>query len=124
MVIGLVVLDALLNPLPSEMAARAALSMPVSAGPPSTDSPAVGGPKRALDMLVISMRNADGKMPMEVRANICALVGHLGHAGVVPDSRAHDVHTMKETFRDLLEFAKDESGHVGNAAKKALDAWD
>ena len=122
--IGLIVLDALLNPLPSELAGRAGLTMPASAGPPSTDSPAVGGPRRALDMLVMSMRNTDGKMPMEVRANICALIGHLGHAGVVPDNRAHDVHTLKESFRDLLEFAKDESGHVGNAAQKALDAWE
>lgn len=122
-IIGLIVLDALLNPLPSEAPSRAAL--PVSAGPPSTDSPVVGngGPRRALDMLVTSLRNTDGKTPMEVRANICALVGHLGHTGVVPESRSHDVDTMKEALKELLVAAKDESGHVGAAAKKALEAW-
>ncbi|KAF7793031.1 hypothetical protein EIP86_004136 [Pleurotus ostreatoroseus] len=120
---GLVVIDALLNPLPSEAPARGAHNAPISAGPSSTDSPAVGTPRRALDMLVASLRNTDGKVPVEVRANICALVGHLGRAGVVPESRAQDVQTMKESMRELLVAASKETGLVGAPAKKALDAW-
>lgn len=121
--IGLIVLDALLNPLPSEANPRGALVVPPSAGPSATDSPVVGGPRRALDMLVHSMRNSDGKTPNEVRANICSLVGRLGHAGVVPESRAQDVHILKESFGDILTMGKDEPGPFGVAAKKALDAW-
>ena len=99
--------------------------VPISAGPSAAiDSPAAtGGPKRALDMLAAALRNTDGKMPMEVRANVCALVWHLGRPGVVASSRAQDVHVMKESLRELLGFAKEERGHVGHAAKKALDAW-
>lgn len=117
-------LDALLNPLPTEAASRSAtLNQPISAGP-SSDSPAVGTPRRALDMLVASLRNVDGKTPVEVRANICALVGHLGRAGVVPASRAQDVHVLKESTRELLVAAsKEDGGPVGGAAKKALEAW-
>ena len=39
---------------------------------------------------------ADGRLPAEVRANLCALVGHLGRPGVVPESRAQDLRAMQE----------------------------
>lgn len=96
--------------------------MPVSAGP-AADSPAVGTPRRALDMLASCLRNADGRLPAEARANICALVGHLGRAGVVPESRAHDVRVMQEELRELLEGAAKEANPAGAAAKRALETW-
>ena len=109
--------------MPTEVPGRG-LNVPISAGPSATDSPALSGnPYRALDMLVASLRNTDGKMPPEVRANICALLGHLGRSGVVPESRARDVEVMKESARELLLTARGEAGMVGTAAKKALDAW-
>ena len=110
-----------MNPLPSE-SSRGAYNVPVSAGP-AGDSPIVGTPRRALDMLASCLRNADGRLPAEVRANICALVGQLGRRGVTPESRAHDVRVMQEELRELLEAASQDPNPVGTAAKRALDAW-
>lgn len=113
-----------MNPLPTEAHPhRGALSVPMSAGP-ATDSPVAGLPRRALDMLASCLRNADGRLPPEVRANICALVGHLGRAGVVPESRAHDLQVLKLELRDTLETAAaKEPNPVGAAAKRVLDTW-
>ncbi|THG97815.1 hypothetical protein EW026_g4259 [Hermanssonia centrifuga] len=120
---GLVVLDALLNPLPTETPPHGGpLSQPISAGP-STDSPAIGMPRRALDMLVSSLRNADGRTPVEVRGNICALLGRLGRQGVVPESRVHDVGAMKLSTKEWVEEAAGEEGPIGGAARKTLEAW-
>lgn len=173
-------LDSLFNPLPLEATTRAdrsnsLLSQPLSAGVALTttgsglgsaeNSPIVGGPRRALDMLVSILRNRAGTLgsaplnlsspsseappkivaaapntllnstprtPMEVRANLCALVGHLGRKGVVPEDRARDVQAMKDNFKDILEgLAKGapdivegtKPGNLNVAAKKALDAW-
>lgn len=112
-----------MNPLPTETPrGAAAFAVPVSAGP-AADSPVVGTPRRALDMLVSCLRNTDGRLPAEVRANICALVGHLGRAGVVPDSRTHDLRVMQEEFKGLLEVAVKDPNPVGAAAKRALETW-
>lgn len=120
---GLVVLDAIMNPLPIETPrGAAAFAVPISAGP-ATDSPVVGTPRRALDMLVSCLRNADGRLPAEVRANICALVGHLGRTGVVPESRAHDLRVMQEEFRDLLDVVVKDPNPVGAAARRVLETW-
>ena len=101
---------------------RGLQNLPISAGP-SSDSPALGAPRRAFDMLVLALRNADGKVAPEVRANISALVGHLGRPGVVPASRAQEVRNLQESTRELLVAAAGEPGHVGSAAKKALEGW-
>lgn len=112
-----------MNPLPVETPLRGgSLPMPVSAGP-AADSPAVGTPRRALDMLVSCLRNADGRLPAEVRANVCALVGQLGRPGVVPDSRAQDVRVLRDELRELLDAARADPAPVGAAAKRALEAW-
>ena len=110
-----------MNPLPTETS-RGAFNAPVSAGP-AGDSPIVGTPRRALDMLVSCLRNADGRIPAEVRANICLLVGQLGRRGVVPESRERDLQVMQEEFKDLLEEAKKDPNPVGAAAKRALETW-
>ena len=126
--VAVIVLDALMNPLPVEIPRGGPLSQPISAIP-SSDSPAVGTPRRAFDMLVTSLRNSD--TPPEVRANICALVGYLGRPGVVNESRARDVHVLKEEMRDVLndvvqkegKASEKTSGPLAAAAKRALDAW-
>lgn len=115
-----------MNPLPVEIPRSGPSSQPISAVP-SSDSPAVGTPRRALDMLVSSLRNTD--TPPEVRANICALVGYLGRPGVVNDSRARDVHILKEEIKDVLDSVlKRETKEkaptpLAAAAKRALDGW-
>lgn len=122
---GVIVLDSIMNPLPSEMSARGGAA-PISAGGPLTgngiDSPIVG-PRRALDRLVAILRSSSPPIAAEVRANVCALVGHLGRKGVVPEDRARDLQHLKESLREILENATKEENQVAIAAKRALDAW-
>ncbi|KAK7693611.1 hypothetical protein QCA50_003180 [Cerrena zonata] len=122
---GVIVLDSIMNPLPSEMSARGGTA-PISAGGPLTgngiDSPIVG-PRRALDRLVAILRSSSPPIAAEVRANVCALVGHLGRKGVVPEDRARDLQHLKESLREILENATKEENQVAIAAKRALDAW-
>jgi hypothetical protein len=131
-----------MNPLPVEISRtnNNSLSQPISAVP-SSDSPAVGTPRRAFDMLVWALKNRD--TPPEVRANVCALVGHLGRRGVMDTSRARDVQVLKDELKDVLEqLAKGENiqqeeyaeealededenvpKNLAAAAKRALEAW-
>lgn len=94
------------------------------------------GPRRALDTLLHVLRGAvllssvpttSPSVPVEVRANICGLLGHLGRKGVVSVDRARDVQALKDSSRELLLRISAEAGEgpksVGIAAKKALDAW-
>ncbi|KAI0798080.1 hypothetical protein C8Q75DRAFT_796346 [Abortiporus biennis] len=145
---GTLVLDALLNPLPLESTSRQnSLNNPISAGGVIPTPGVMGGggegspivgPRRALDMLTSVLRGSSSipttpstTTPMEVRSNICALVGHLGRKGVVSSDRERDVETMKESLRDLLECAaKDNNNGVtdtpkgfGASAKRALEVW-
>ena len=121
-------LDSLLNPLPTE--AIRTTSQPLSAVSATEGSPVVG-PRRALDMLASVLREpaSASKVPPEVRANVCALLGHLGRKGVVAESRATDLQRMKEATGELVEaLAKDGDGSPANAkvaasAKRALEAW-
>ena len=126
--LGTLVLDSLLNPLPSEALRSVSASQPMSAVSVAEGSPVVG-PKRALDMLISMLREGSApNVPPEVRSNVCALLGHLGRKGVVAESRATDVQRMAESTRELLEMLAKEEGpqsnpKVAGAAKRALEAW-
>ena len=133
-----------MNPLPLEGGPHRQPSLPpMSAGGVLVDnSPANTAPRRAFDMLLGFLRNvpfnfqptaraAPTTLPVEVRANICALLGHLGRKGVVVN-RERDVEILKDTSRDLLESLAKESTTEGSnnsnnqsfvAAKRALEAW-
>ncbi|KAH9946201.1 uncharacterized protein BXZ73DRAFT_86375 [Epithele typhae] len=123
---GTLVLDSLLNPLPTE-AVRATTQPPMSAVSATENSPTVG-PRRALDMITAVLRESAGpKVPPEVRANACALLGHLGRKGVVAENRATDLARMKDATREVVEaLARDEdqgNGRVAASGKRALEAW-
>ena len=118
-------LDSLLNPLPTE--AIRTTSQPLSAVSATEGSPVVG-PRRALDMLISVLREGNPNVPAEVRANVCALLGHLGRKGVVAESRATDLQRMKDGTRELIEGLAREGEAPSNpkvvaAAKRALEAW-
>ncbi|KAI0361987.1 hypothetical protein OH77DRAFT_1389137 [Trametes cingulata] len=122
---GTLVLDSLLNPLPTE--AIRSTSQPLSAVSATEGSPVVG-PRRALDMLINVLRDGSSNMPLEVRANVCALLGHLGRKGVVAENRATDLQRMKDSTRELIEGLARETEPPSNprvvaAAKRALEAW-
>ncbi|KAI0646953.1 hypothetical protein C8Q79DRAFT_957140 [Trametes meyenii] len=122
---GTLVLDSLLNPLPTE--AIRTTSQPLSAVSASEGSPVVG-PRRALDMLIAVLRDGSPSVPAEVRSNVCALLGHLGRKGVVAENRTTDLQRMKDSTRELVEGLARETEAPGNpkvvaAAKRALEAW-
>lgn len=120
----MLVLDSILNPLPSEVFRPGTQSQPVSAIP--TEGSPISGPHTALDMLLSVLRNPD-TMPAEVRSNVCALLGQLGKKGVVDESRARDVARMKEESKELLEgLATNSEANtqmVSAGAKRALQTW-
>lgn len=117
---GTLVLDSLLNPLPTEAIRNA--SQPLSAVSATEGSPIVG-PRRALDMLINMLR--DTNAAPEFRSNVCSLLGQLGRKNVVAESRATDLQRMKESMRELLEGLSDEPSNpkVTAAAKRVLEAW-
>lgn len=112
-----------MNPLPSE-ALRQPQSQPISAIP-SEGSPAIVGPRRALDMLTAVLRNTDRSIEAEVCSNVCVLLGHLGRKGVVSEDRAADLERLKDSTRGLLEQAAQDGNarSLNAAAKRALEAW-
>ncbi|KAI0748021.1 hypothetical protein C8Q80DRAFT_1219351 [Daedaleopsis nitida] len=123
---GTLVLDSLLNPLPTE--AIRTTSQPLSAVSATEGSPVVG-PRRALDMLIGVLREGSApNVPPEVRSNVCALLGQLGRKGVVAESRETDLQRMKESTREQVEaLAKDEGPQanlkVAASAKRTLETW-
>jgi hypothetical protein len=126
-----------MEPLPRETNPRGA----PSAGSTSTEgSPVVGAPARALDTLLSALRNRDGRLQPEIRANICALIGQLGKPGVVGPDREAELLRFKDATKPLLETASVTTNNtasgtaqpgeqaknqtvVANAAKRALEAW-
>lgn len=114
-----------MNPLPSEALRQSqSQQQPISAIP-SEGSPAVVGPRRALDMLVAVLRNTDNSLQPEVVANVCALLGHLGRKGVVSEDRTADLERVKSSTREYLEKAAQDrtARSLSAAAKRALEAW-
>ncbi|KAG6337204.1 hypothetical protein ID866_1876 [Astraeus odoratus] len=141
---GPLVLRAVVSPLPIEATARVPSSVAMSTTPSvcsETASP-VSSPamqhrspqRRALDQLVLVLRNSsDGSTsphsalpscPVEVRVNICSLLGQLSKQ---PSGEHLDI--VKEVTRPVLE---DLSGNnqglgrenmLGHAAKRVLDLW-
>lgn len=127
--IATLVIDALMNPLPSEAGVSGSGSQPLSAVP-AIDSPGLGAPRRALDMLIALLRNSDKRTVPEARANIATLVGVLGKKGFVADTRSREVQILKEEFEPVLEeVAIKEHGDgptpapLAAAAKQTLETW-
>lgn len=142
---GQLVLCTLLAPLPSEISPpvpdSAAMSTVASseAGSPIITSPAHSRTpvqKRALDYLLNVLRNGAGddassprqievpSYPVELRVNICALLGQLGKR-----TSGNELETLKDNARPTLEDLSRLSVNTGKenmlttAAKKALDLW-
>ncbi|TCD60352.1 hypothetical protein EIP91_010326 [Steccherinum ochraceum] len=73
-------------------------------------------------------RVAPASLPVEVRANICSLLGHLGRKGVVVN-REQDVQVLRDSTKEYLEALARDAGTTDGqnksaaAAKRALEAW-
>lgn len=133
---GPVVIDALMEALPRETNPRA--PGPPAGSTSSEGSPVVGASPRALDTVLSVLRNRDGRLQPEVRANGCALLGQLGRPGVVGSERAAELARLKEVAKPVLEAlaagastgGAPQAGEaakgnviVASAAKRALEAW-
>lgn len=136
-------LNAILAPLPVEAApASGAGSIPGSAPISEAGSPVIMSPtsassripttRRALDRLAAVLRNqssADAHrpnpltFPVEVRANVCALLGQVGKVASGDQAERLDT-AVKSTLEDLSKGAgQGRDGLLGNCAKKVLDGW-
>ena len=138
--IGNLVLDAILAPLPAEVT-------PNSASASASNSSEIGSPvspsdrsrlpvlRRALDRLVTVLKNAPTDastnnnrptpvtFPIEVRANVCALLAQVGSK-----ASAGQLETVRDPTKNILEdLAKSagpgRDGLLGTAAKKAVESF-
>lgn len=148
--IGNLVLDAILAPLPAEVTPNSASSGLLSASASASnssdvDSPVVTSPtarsllpvpRRAFDRLVAVLKNTPASdtnanssrpnpvtFPIEVRANVCALLVQVGRK-----ASGGQLEAVRDPTKNILEdLAKSagpgRDGLLGTAAKKALDSF-
>lgn len=133
---GPLVLRSLIAPLPIEVMPHgpgsAAVSNASETGSPITSPATRHAPRRALDQLILILRN-DGidkapstvpPYPIEIRANICSLLGQL-----TKQTSGEDMDSVKEVAKPVLEELSRSTQGVGresilgNAAKRVLDVW-
>lgn len=114
-------LDAITTPLPLETQASSA---PASAGESEIGSP-VTAPSRAVDTLAHLLRGHGAKVPEEVRANACILLGQVGRDDGVGAERVPELLKLKAELRPLLVGASEAEKDVRlkTAAAGALQRW-
>lgn len=116
-----VVLDAITTPLPLETQGNCA---PGSTGESEIGSP-VTSPGRATDTLAHLLRGHGAKVPEEVRANACILLGQVGREDGVGAERVPELLKLKNELRPLLSNAADSEKELRlkAAAAGALQRW-
>jgi hypothetical protein len=141
--VGPLVLNAIIAPLPVEVGLNSAALGPPSASTSDIDSPVVTSPtgrsrlpipRRALDRLTAVLKNSQISdpnnnrpnpvtYPVEVRANVCALLEQAGRSASGEQmERLNEV--TKSLLEDLVKTAgPGREGMLGVAAKKTLDGW-
>ena len=120
---GVIVLDAIMSPLPTEVTQG---SNPLSANAPGSDeaSPVIG-PTRAIEALVWLLKRSNPRCPSEVKANVCTLLSQLGRKGGRTSSeRETDVEKLKMATKDILVRCSKGDDLFGKAAKKVLETWE
>jgi hypothetical protein len=115
------VLDAITTPLPLETQGSSA---PGSAGESEIGSP-VTAPGRAADTLAHLLRGRGAKVPEEVRANACILLGQVGREDGVSVERVPELLKLKTEMRPLLVSASEaeKEARLKTAAAGALQRW-
>lgn len=122
---AVLVLDSLLVELPKEMAPPSRQnSLNIGGLPGSNPASPMVGPRTALDMLADIIINTDHKFPIELRANLCSLLGELGKESL-KGGREREVEKFRAATRPGLEAARvtPDSLVLSAAAKKALELW-
>ena len=143
--LGQLVLRTLIAPLPNEISLPApgsAAMSTVASTSSETDSPIITSPparshaspqKRTLDYLLNILRNGGSddarqpelvSYPVELRINICALLGQLGKR-----TAGEEVEVVKDNARSILEdlsksnFNTGKENMLATAAKRTLELW-
>ncbi|KIM87000.1 hypothetical protein PILCRDRAFT_815433 [Piloderma croceum F 1598] len=136
---GPLVLDAILSPLPIEVAPNFGPASASATTGSDVDSPIVASPtgrariptpRRALDRLATILKNTSTPdrpnsvvFPIEVRANVCALLGQAGRSAS-GEQKERLNQAVKCSLEDLAKTAgHGREGMLGTAAKKSLDGW-
>lgn len=121
---AVLVLESLLTELPKEILPPSRQNSLNVDAPASNPSPVVSTITTALDMLVTILNNTENKFPVELRANLCTLLGELGKDGLKGECE-QEVEKLRIATRQGLETAQvtPDSLVLSAAAKKALDAW-
>jgi len=141
---GQLVLRTLVAPLPNEISLPApgsAAMSTVASTSSETDSPIITSPparshappqRRTLDYLLNLLRNGSDdarqpelvSYPVELRINICALLGQLGKRTV-----GEELEVVKDNTRSILEdlsksnFNTGKENMLATAAKRTLELW-
>ena len=123
---AVLVLDALLAELPKELGPPSRQnSLNIGSIPGSNPASPIVGPRTALDMLVAII--ADNNLPVELRANLCPLLGELGKESLKAEAngREREVEKVRAATKPGLEAARStpDSLVLSATAKKALELW-
>ena len=99
---------------------------PLSPNAPASDetSPVVG-PTRPIEGLATLLKRSNPRCPMEVKANVCTLLGQLGRkGGRTSREREADVEKLKAATKDTLVKYSQGEDLLSKAAKNVLEAWE
>jgi hypothetical protein len=82
-------------------------------------------PGRAVDVLAHLLRGHGPKVPEEVRANACILLGQVGREGGVGAERVPELVKLKAELRPILVGAAgaEKESRLKTAATGALQRW-
>jgi hypothetical protein len=122
-VLGVMVLDAVMSPLPVEVT-QGPNPLPPNA-PGSDEASPVAGPARAIESLVSLFKRPNPRCPPEVKANVCTLLAQLGRKGArTSRERETDVEKLKVATKDVVVKSSKGDDLLGKAAKNVLEAWE
>lgn len=122
-VVGVIVLDAIMSPLPVEVKQGKGPIPPNATG--SDEGSPVVGPTRAIDGLASLLKLSNSRCPPEVKANVCMLLSQLGRkGGRTCQERETDVEQLKVATKDIVVKISQGDDMLGKAAKNVLEAWE
>ena len=119
----MIVLDAIMSPLPVEVTQGPNPLSPNAVG--SDEASPVVGPSRAVEALVSLLKRSNARCPPEVKPNVCTLLSQLGRrGGRTSREREADVEKLKIATKDVMVKYSQVDDMFGKAAKKVLEAWE
>jgi hypothetical protein len=91
----------------------------------SDEASPVVGPTRAIEALASLLKRSNPRCPIEVKANVCTLLGQLGRkGGRTSKERETDVEKLKVATKDILVKYSQGDDMLSKAAKNVLEAWE